>query len=201
MEDSPRKPSFALKILKLLLVVIIALMFASTVTWMVLKVLGYEPTSTMTSWANQVPVVGALAENDTSATPSSAEFERLQEEVKQKSKQIKQLEQQLTQAQTKNEQWEKQNQSLKQDKKQLKQTESDQQAKFNVITDTYENMEPGKAAAILAKMDHNKAAEYLNVLSNDVKASILENMTAEEAAALTSLLDVNQWKDEQTQNQ
>ncbi|HET6871790.1 MAG TPA: hypothetical protein VFH42_02265 [Sporolactobacillaceae bacterium] len=63
-----------------------------------------------------------------------------------------------------------------------------------MIASTYQNMDPAKAAAIFEKMSITEAAKDMNLLNNQTKAKIFENLAPDTAAKLTPLLAANPYQ-------
>ncbi|WP_010630954.1 MotE family protein [Sporolactobacillus vineae] len=184
--DEKQKTGFGRKFGKVLLAILIPLLFLLLLTGLFLKLAGIDPISEAKSLlfgSGQNPPVQSI--NSPAATTSGLKqqiagqnrtIKQLQNDNKNKSDQIAQLQNQLKQAQSQSNQ---QNQAQKSQK---------QAALQSVYAQTYRNMDPVKAAAIFEKLSVKQAAKYMNMLDDKTKASIMQNMTAAKAAAVTPLL-------------
>ncbi|WP_100487683.1 MotE family protein [Sporolactobacillus pectinivorans] len=188
--DEKKKSRFGIKLLKFFLALLIPILFLLLLTGLFLKLSGIDPVSQAKALIFGKGVSPAVQTSGVPASTSpglkqqianqNATIKSLQNDNNQKSDQIAQLQNQLKQAQ---------NQANQQNQTQKSQNSA---ALQTVYSQTYKNMDPTKAAAIFGKLPVKQAANYINMLDDATKASILENMTPTQAAAITQLLKAPQ---------
>lgn len=184
--DEKKSPGFGKKLGKIIFAVLIPILFLLLLTGLFLKLAGIDPINEAKSLvfgSGQNPSIKpayAPAATTTGLKQQIASqnqtIKQLQSDNNNKSDQIAQLQNQLKQAQ---------NQANQQNQAQKSQNQA---ALQSVYAQTYRNMDPVKAAAIFEKLSVKQAAKYINMLDDKTKASIMQNMTAAKAAAVTPLL-------------
>ncbi|WP_332237435.1 MotE family protein [Sporolactobacillus sp. KGMB 08714] len=179
-----KKSGFGSRLLKILLAVLVPIVFLLLLVGLLLKLAGLNPI---------VEVKGLLFGNNAAQTfggTSSNQITTLKQQIAAQQSTIKQLQSDNT---SKSDQISQLNTQLQQAQAAASQKSSAsasqaQTARDAVYAQTYRNMDPAKAAAIFEKLPTKQAAEYINMLDDKTKASILQNMPADKAAALTPLL-------------
>ncbi|MTT32277.1 hypothetical protein GMB86_09700 [Terrilactibacillus sp. BCM23-1] len=193
------KTSPALKIIKVLLVIIIPLMFLGILTLLIMNFVGLNPMAEMkslingkTEKTNQPAIKDNTVPNDATAmrreiASQSKTINKLRDEITQKSDQIDALNKQIQEASS---------------TKKTNQTDQSQTSpsKADLVNQTYRNMDPEKAAAIFEKMNIDDASAYINMLDNKTKAQILNNMDPAKAADITKLLKPSDQQEGNTGN-
>lgn len=187
-----KKAGFGLRLMKVLLSILVPAVFLLLLIALFLKLAGLNPVDEAknvlfggSSGSSAQLSGGSSAVSDQivslkqQVAAQQSTIKQLQSDSVSKSDQISQLNTQLKQAQA--------------DASQKSSTASKQSqtARQAVYAQTYRNMDPAKAAAIFEKLPTNQAAEYINMLDDKTKAAILQNMSADKAAALTPLLQAS----------
>lgn len=199
MSDEPKKKESAgVKFLKILLVILIPLVFVLTVTTLFLKLSGFNINQEVSTIASKVPVLSSFVGHSKTATTSVTKTtgpttQDLNKTIDEKNKQIANLQKQISSQQSKMKSLTSQITSLKKAAKQSANATQNKKAqeKANVIAMTFQAMDPAKAAAIFEKMTLQQAADDLNLLNNQTKAKIMEQLSPDTAAKLTPLLTLN----------
>ncbi len=186
MRSLEKKPN---KALWFLLVIVIPLLFAASLTVIIFSLLGVNLIDKGKNYAANVPIISEWVE------PTDVK-ERSREEM------ILTLESQVKTLQAKNEKAEtevlKQEEVIKQQqsdiarlKNQLQDKESeqaDQKSSLDRLSEVYSAMPAGNAAQIFETMGKSEAAIILTNLETDAQAAILAEMDPATAAELTKLL-------------
>lgn len=186
--DEQAHHSRGLKLFKVLVTIFIPLLFFLMLVVLFLKLAGLNPVQVAQSiipgqHTQTIKPVGGTAgeikQLNQTISDQKQTIQQLQSDSNKKNDQLAQLQNQLKQAQ------QQANQQASAKKS------ADKAAKMQVYAQTYRNMDPTKAAAIFDKLPIKQAATYINMLDDKTKASILENMTADKAAQLTTLLQAS----------
>lgn len=180
------------KLLKVTLAIIVPVLFLITLVFLMMQLLGLNPKDGFKGLISDIPFMashqttsGSVKSSSGSGTQNAVKADvkevqqknqALEDELSSKTDKINELQSQLSAIQKQ--------QADEKKAEQNKQKESQQ----TMIQQTYKNMDPVKAGAIFDKMDNADAAYYLNMLDNQTKANILQNLPAKKAAALTPLL-------------
>lgn len=201
-EETLKKESVGVKFLKGVLIVLIPLVFILTVTTLILKISGFNVSKEATSLAAKIPIVsnfvGQSAKNSSqnqsiaSQTQSATDTD-LKNELSQQAQEITQYQKEESTQQQTIADLQSQVANLKASS--IKDAQAAQskkaQAKAAVLAATFQNMDPAKAAAIFEKMKVQDAANDLNLLNDQAKAQIMEQLTPDTAAKITPLLAGN----------
>ncbi|MCO7174692.1 MotE family protein [Sporolactobacillus kofuensis] len=188
--ENTKRTGFGLKLLKVFLAILVPILFMLLIAALFLKLAGLDP---IEEAKNLIVKDQSSSQMQQSASGSSAQIaqlkaensdqkvtlKRLQSDKNNLTDQVAQLKNQLKQAQNDA------NDTAKQTKNQ------NAAARQAVYAQTYKTMDPAKAGAIFSKLSVKQAAKYINLLDDKTKASILENMDVNKAAALTPLLKAN----------
>lgn len=185
--DEKKQRGFGLKFIKIMVAILVPILFLALLATVFMKLAGVDPLDEAKSLIfGRSESISQTSENNNSGTTQvaslkktisdqQATIKKLQNDSQKKNDQIAELNNQLEQAQNNAGQ-------------QQSGSGQSQEARQAVYAQTYKNMDPAKAAAIFEKLSTKQAAEYMNMLDNKTKASILENMSAAKAAALTPML-------------
>jgi flagellar motility protein MotE (MotC chaperone) len=201
MEEEIKKESFGLKFLKVILVILIPLIFILTATTLFLKLSGFNVNQQVAQLTSHIPVVSTLLGTNASGSKNqgvsqTASTQSLTQQLADKGRQLARLESEVQSQQKTINDLNKQISDLKvkNQKTAAAQKTKKAQGKATVIASTYQNMDPAKAAAIFEKMSITEAAKDLNLLNNQTKAKIFENLSPDTAAKLTPLLAANPYQ-------
>ncbi|MFT8871364.1 MAG: hypothetical protein ABF868_03625 [Sporolactobacillus sp.] len=178
-----------IKFFKVLFAIFIPLLFIILLCLLFLRLAGVSPEKFVSS---VMPFHQTNSVKPLSGT--SVEISALKKQISKKDNQISKLQNQNDQ---KDDQISQLTSSLRQAQKAANQNSSSNaggkvsKATMQVYAQTYKNMDAAKAAAIFSQLPTNQAAAYLNMLDNQTKAAILENMPADKAAQLTQQLQAS----------
>ncbi|MFX3618461.1 MAG: MotE family protein [Sporolactobacillus sp.] len=183
--EEQRPTSAGLKFMKVLLAILVPILFLLLLVVLFSKLAGINPIQVAES-----VLPGHRGQTVQPVSGTSADIRQLNQEISAQKKIIKQLQSDTSK---KSDQIANLNTQLKQAQQQANQTSSAKKnatkaAREQVYAQTYRNMDPAKAAAVFAKLPLKRAASYMNMLDNNTKASIMDNMTAGKAAQLAPLL-------------
>ncbi|MFT8317137.1 MAG: hypothetical protein ABF651_02545 [Sporolactobacillus sp.] len=183
--EEQRPTSAGLKFMKVLLAILVPILFLLLLVVLFCKLAGINPIQVAES-----VLPGHHGQTVQPVSGTAADIRQLNQEVSAQKKIIKQLQSDTSK---KSDQISNLNTQLKQAQQQANQTSSAKKnaskaAREQVYAQTYRNMDPAKAAAVFAKLPLRRAASYMNMLDNNTKASIMNNMTASKAAQLAPLL-------------
>jgi flagellar motility protein MotE (MotC chaperone) len=183
--------SVGFKIIKGILVVVIPLLFILTFAILFLKLAGFNIKDEISQVSTHIPFISHQTQTTanttrTEKTDPSQTISSLQNELKTANQDIEKKDQKIQELNA-------QIKEMDQTNKKEKQASIDAaaKAKADTISQVYQSMDPAKAAAIFAKMKDTDAASYLNMMNNQTKAKILEQMPADIAAKITPLLTGN----------
>lgn len=181
-----KKPN---KALWFLLVIVIPLLFAASLSVIIFSLMGVNLIEKGKSYASNVPVISNWVETEGVKERSTEEMilslksqvKTLQEKNKKAEAEVLQQEEVIKQQQS----------DIVGLKDQLQEKESDatkQDDALNKIAEVYGAMSPGNAAQIFETMENSESAIILANLETDVQAAILAEMDPAVAAELTKLL-------------
>jgi flagellar motility protein MotE (MotC chaperone) len=177
----------------ILYIIILPFIFTIILTFFILQFIGYNIADKVTGYFKQIPVV----KNAVSSTKdASSGTQKDSSEVRQLEKQMNELNLQVSELQKLRDSLlksqEQKDALISQLRNQIftlqkqlddKKAEEDKQKADAAL---YEDMSPGKAAAILEAMPNEQARNILNHLSTDAKAAILEKMDPKKVPQLVS---------------
>jgi flagellar protein FlbB len=191
-KDEASEKSYS-KLLWFLFVVLIPLLFAITLTLVIMTVAGVNVLDAAKQYGEKIPGISQLIQ-DEQKTSEQILKDRLIEQkatLEEKTLQVKKLEQELENKQ-------KEIDSLKNEIERLnaemetkqKSTEAEQEQKQTMkdIVKMYESMSAKNAAQIITELSDNDAVTILSSLNSEKAADILEKMDPANAAKYTSLL-------------
>jgi flagellar motility protein MotE (MotC chaperone) len=175
-----------------LFVVIIPLLFAVTVTLVVLTVAGVNVFDHIKSSSSNIPVVSNLIDPSKKQTEqnSNKKVVTLQANIKDRESQINQLKSQLDSADQEKKSMELQKKQLQQQIDELKQIQEKNKRDFKEIVSTYETMSAKNSAPIILNMTDAEAVKILSSISPDVLSQIMAKMPPVRAAKYTELLSL-----------
>lgn len=175
-----------------LLVIIVPLLFAIVITFIVLSFMGIDVLAKSKEIANQIPFLSKVVTTEEEAgqereqakyenqlTEKDQEIEDLTAEVSSQEQTIDDLNQEIVKLTNQLEDEE----SNESSEEQLSEDENLQK-----LTKSYEEMDPEKAAPILANVEQALATNILREMKDDSRGAILSAMEAETAATLTQAL-------------
>lgn len=173
-----------------LIVVLIPLLFAITVTLIVMTAAGANVFETVKTYGQKIPFVSSLVEEK---NPKSIEdFEKklisLEAQIKDREAKIEQLELDIDGKEKEVVRAKLESEQLQLQINELKAIQEENKRAFKDIVKTYETISAKKAAPIIAEMSDTEALKILTNIKADTLASILENLDPEEAAKYTELL-------------
>lgn len=176
-----------------LYVVVIPLLFVVTAALIFSMVSGVNVFNQAKSIGQKIPLVGGLFQNNgTTAKITEQDLIDLQGQVKARDAKITQLQAQLTKKNEDIQRKQLENNRLQQEISDLnlrqKQSRQQSQRALKDIVSTYETMSPKKAAPIIGKMTNTEALKILTSVKPETLASIMENMSAAQAAKYTELM-------------
>ncbi|MGV3489417.1 MAG: MotE family protein [Tuberibacillus sp.] len=179
--------SVGFKIIKGVLVVVIPILFILTFAVLFLKLAGFDVKDEVSRLTSHLPFASHSKSSSDQEKTGTADQSRTIAELRD---QIKQLNDDIDSRDKKIE-------SLSSELNDIQKTSEEQtqaattdaaNRKAKTIAQVYQNMDPSKAAAILASMNEDEAASFLNMMNNQTKAKIMEQMPADKAAKITPLL-------------
>ncbi len=180
-------------------IVILPVLFTLVLAGVFMSFLGYDIAGTIRNAAMGVPILNQQisdgTDTESNGIGAQLQIESLKEEIDELKDEIskKQLEiDELTIAlKERNNYVDKLEEEIKELKRQLEGKISDQKKWEDNIADLaqiYSEMSAGKAAPIITNLSEIEAIYILNAMNSENRAKILEKMSADKAASLTSLL-------------
>lgn len=173
-----------------LIVVLIPLLFAITVTLIVMTAAGANVFETVKTYGQKIPFVSSLVEEEN--PKSIEEFEKklisLEAQIKDREAKIEQLELDIDGKEKEVVRAKLESEQLQLQINELKAIQEENKRAFKDIVKTYETISAKKAAPIIAEMSETEALKILTNIKADTLASILENLDPEKAAKFTELL-------------
>ncbi|WP_221564301.1 MotE family protein [Alkalihalobacillus sp. TS-13] len=177
------------KVLWFLLVVVIPLLFAASLSVIIFSLMGVNLIEKGKNYAANVPVVSNWVEIEKDAGESNEELLiSMESQIKTLQKQIEDAEKAVLE---KDDEIKEHQSDIALLKDQLQKKEEDQTQKnesMAKISDIYTMMAPGNAAKIFESMEQSEAARIIASLDSDTQANVLAEMNPEKAAELTKLL-------------
>ncbi len=166
------------------------MLFAITVTLVVLTVAGVNVFDHLKSASSNIPGVANLVDPSKKQTEadSKQKVATLQADIKDRESQINQLKSKLDTADQEKKSMQLQKTQLEQQIDELKQIQEQNKRDFKEIVTTYETMSAKNAAPIILNLKDDEAVKILSSISTDVLSKIMENMPATRAAKYTELL-------------
>jgi len=184
--NNRKKTSF----IQWLLLIIIPLVLAISILFITLSLLGMEPVNKIKAFANQIPVV-----NQWVTTEEEEEIERIeakyQNQIDELENENSRLEGDLAAKQSEVEQLEQELVRLNFQIEELileSSNEVNQEEMISKMIDTYDEMSPTNAAAIISNMNQANSILILQDIEETQRAAILSAMDPEIAAQLTEQL-------------
>lgn len=184
--NTRKKTSF----IQWLLLIIIPLVLAISILFITLSLLGMEPVNKFKEFANQIPVV-----NQWVTTEEEVEIERIeakyQNQINELENEKSRLEGDLAAKQSEAEQLEQELVRLNFQIEELileSSNEVNQEEMISKMIDTYDEMAPANAAAIISNMNQANSILILQDIEETQRAAILSAMDPEIAAQLTEQL-------------
>lgn len=173
-----------------LLVVVIPLLFAITVTLIILTFLGINVFEKAEQVTNKIPFISSM--NTEKSSIATEEYEskliELEGSMKDREAEIDQLEKELENKEAEIHRSELEQQRLQDEINELLAIQEENKRAFDDILQTYETISPKRSAPILSNMDQQEALKILSSLKSDTLAAILEKMEPADAAKFTELL-------------
>jgi flagellar motility protein MotE (MotC chaperone) len=177
----------------ILYIIILPIIFTLILSCLILQLLGYNLFGKVTGYFKQIPAiknaVSTTNDADSGAQQGSSEVRQLEKRMNELNQQVSELQKLRDSLLQSQEQKDALISQLRNQiftlQKQLddKKAEEDKQKADAAL---YEDMSPGKAAAILEAMPNDQARNILNHLSTDAKAAILEKMDPKKVPHLVS---------------
>lgn len=173
-----------------LIFIIVPLIFALIITFIILSLMGIDVVNKSKEVASQIPFVENLVTTEEDAEQERKE-EQFQKQIESKDKEIADLIASSSGYQLEIDQL---NQEIVKLTKQLEVIDEElndvEQVNENLekLTKSYQEMNPGNAANILASIDEDVAVSILQDIKDEQRGSILSAMDPEVAALLTELL-------------
>ncbi|GIM47803.1 hypothetical protein DNHGIG_33520 [Collibacillus ludicampi] len=175
----------------ILYIIILPFIFTIILAFLILQFIGYNIADKVTGYFKQIPVVknAVSSTKDANSGTQSSEVRQLEKQMNELNLQVSEL-QKLRDSLLKSQ--EQKDALISQLRNQIftlqkqlddKKAEEDKQKADAAL---YEDMSPGKAAAILEAMPNEQARNILNHLSTDAKAAILEKMDPKKVLQLVS---------------
>lgn len=180
-----------------LIVVLIPLLFAITVTIIVMTVAGKNVFETVKDLGQKVPFISNYISSDTSNSIEQLESNlvSLEASIQDGKAKIEKLESQLDNKDEEIERYQLEKEQLQIQIDELMAIQEENKRAFKEIVQTYETISPKKAAPILVSMDDKEALKILTNIKADTLAKIMENMSADDAAKYTELLTTESSKE------
>lgn len=175
--------------LKILMVVLIPLLFASAILLIIAKVTDVNVFDKAKELSQSLPFINEPLEEKTGNDIILEErVVGLQAEIKEKEAQVFQLQQQLDASADEKEALLIEQERLLYEIEVLEQGTDSTKHKLSDVISTFEKMSAKSAAPVITNMSDAEAIQILTSLKPDVLASILERMSPEDAANYTSML-------------
>jgi flagellar motility protein MotE (MotC chaperone) len=173
-----------------LVVVIIPLLFALTVTIIVMTIAGKNVFDTVNKYGQKIPFISSYFSGDDTRSIEKLELNLvdLEASVQDREAKIEKLESQLSNKDEEIERSELEKEQLTSQIAELMAIQEENKRAFKDIVQTYETISAKKAAPILVNLSDEEALKILTNVKAETLAAILENMSAEEAAKYTELL-------------
>ncbi|WP_442599500.1 MotE family protein [Neobacillus sp. D3-1R] len=180
-----------------LIVVLIPLLFAITVTIIVMTVAGKNVFETVKDVGQKVPFVSKYisGENAKSIEKLESNIVSLEASIQDGKAKIDKLESQLESKDQEIDRSKLEKEQLQAQIDELMAIQEENKRAFKEIVQTYETISPKKAAPILVSMTEEEALKILTNVKADTLAKIMENMSAEDAAKYTELLTTESSKE------
>ncbi|HYK74784.1 MAG TPA: MotE family protein [Pseudoneobacillus sp.] len=173
-----------------LIVILIPLLFAITVTLIVMTVAGKNIFETVKDVGQKVPFISSYisGENSKSIEKLESNIVTLEASIQDGKAKIDKLESELDNKDQEIERTQLEKEQLQTQIDELMAIQQENKRAFKEIVQTYETISPKKAAPILVSMEDKEALKILTNIKADTLAAIMENMSAEDAAKYTELL-------------
>ncbi|SEB03295.1 Flagellar motility protein MotE, a chaperone for MotC folding [Thalassobacillus cyri] len=168
-------------------VIIIPVIFAVTLTWIVLMIAGINLGDMAAKYGKDVPVVQSLFPSEEEKSKEQR-INKLQYSLDEKNDTIDQLEQDIAGKNATIEELEQQVGDLEAKLSMEESTDENKDAQVKQVSSSFKDMDPGQAAAIIGNLDQPVAVTVLRNLPNSERGNILGELDPEQAATLTSLL-------------
>ncbi|MFD2443524.1 MotE family protein [Bacillus sp. CGMCC 1.16607] len=177
-----------------LVVVIIPLLFAITVTIIVMTIAGINVFETVNKYGQKLPFVSSyFADNDSQSLEKlESDIVDLEASIKDGEAKIEKLESQLGNKDEEIEKYKLEKEQLEMQISELMAIQEENKRAFKEIVQTYETISAKKAAPIVVNLKEEEALKILTNVKAETLASILENMSAKDAAKYTELLTANE---------
>jgi len=181
--------SIGFKIIKGVLVVVIPILFILTFAVLFLKLAGFNVKDEVSQLTSHIPFISHPESKNTAKQTSTSGGDQTQTIAELKD-QIKQLNGDIDTRDKKIDTLSKEINDMQKSEQDNQQAAAAEAAndKAKTISQVYQSMDPAKAAAILGNMKDDEAAGFLNMMNNQTKAKIMEQMSPDKAAKITPLL-------------
>lgn len=178
------------KMTKFTLAIIVPVLFLITLIFLMMSLFGLNPTDGFKGLIGDIPFVSSHQTKSAHSTGKGQDLKALKAQIKNIQHQNQALNAEISSKTDKVNRLQSEINAMTKQQQDAKTATKNKQEKNQemMIQQTYKNMDPVKAAAIFDKMSKTDAAHYMNMLDDQTKASIMENLPATKAAALTPML-------------
>ncbi|WP_028782788.1 MotE family protein [Thalassobacillus devorans] len=167
-------------------VILIPVIFAVTLTLIVLTIAGVNLGDLAAKYGKDVPVVQSLFSYQAEKSKDHT-INKMQYSLDEKTDRLDQLEQEIAGKNVTIEKLQQQVGDLQAKLSMKENTKEDKEAQVKQISSSFKDMDPEQAAAIIGNLDQPIAVTVLRNLPNNERGDILGELDPEQAAKLTSL--------------